>query len=150
MINTHHQSINHYVVVGLNRGLSWVKILGCRIILWHQLLEYLSCHLQGALDNMNLFQIITIMAFFMLLPVTILVEGLPILPQNLAAAVSAIQDGGCGTGNISIRTAETLYAPSLDVSVKRISASSWCIQPTILGYRQWNARSVSCSLTAGL
>eukprot|EP00878_Enallax_costatus_P022003 GHUV01023325.1.p1 GENE.GHUV01023325.1~~GHUV01023325.1.p1 ORF type:complete len:205 (+),score=73.74 GHUV01023325.1:708-1322(+) len=41
---------------------------------------------KGALDNMNLFQIITIMAFFMLLPVTILLEGLPILPQNLAAA----------------------------------------------------------------
>ncbi len=37
---------------------------------------------------MNLFQIITIMAFFMLLPVTVCVEGLPILPQNLAAAVS--------------------------------------------------------------
>jgi hypothetical protein len=44
--------------------------------------------LQGALDNMNLFQVITIMAFFMLLPVSILIEGLPILPHNLAAAVS--------------------------------------------------------------
>jgi hypothetical protein len=47
----------------------------------------LSCFVQGALDNMNLFQVITIMAFFMLLPVSILIEGLPILPQNLAAAV---------------------------------------------------------------
>jgi hypothetical protein len=45
---------------------------------------------QGALDNMNLFQVITIMAFFMLLPVSVLIEGLPILPQNLAAAVRAI------------------------------------------------------------
>uniref|UniRef100_A0A383VLK5 Sugar phosphate transporter domain-containing protein n=1 Tax=Tetradesmus obliquus TaxID=3088 RepID=A0A383VLK5_TETOB len=41
---------------------------------------------KGALDNMNLFQVITIMAFFMLLPVSILIEGLPILPHNLAAA----------------------------------------------------------------
>jgi hypothetical protein len=46
-----------------------------------------SAAVQGALDNMNLFQVITIMAFFMLLPVSILIEGLPILPQNLAAAV---------------------------------------------------------------
>lgn len=45
--------------------------------------------LQGALDNMNLFQVITIMAFFMLLPVSILLEGMPLLPQNLAAAVSS-------------------------------------------------------------
>lgn len=42
---------------------------------------------QGALDNMNLFQVITIMAFFMLLPVSILIEGLPCLPAKMAAAV---------------------------------------------------------------
>lgn len=42
---------------------------------------------QGALDNMNLFQVITIMAFFMLLPVSILFEGLPCLPAKMAAAV---------------------------------------------------------------
>lgn len=47
------------------------------------------CGVQGALDNMNLFQVITIMAFFMLLPVSILIEGLPILPSKMAAAVSA-------------------------------------------------------------
>eukprot|EP00879_Flechtneria_rotunda_P021790 GHRR01022976.1.p1 GENE.GHRR01022976.1~~GHRR01022976.1.p1 ORF type:complete len:208 (+),score=65.06 GHRR01022976.1:369-992(+) len=41
---------------------------------------------KGALDNMNLFQVITIMAFFMLLPVSILIEGLPCLPHKLAAA----------------------------------------------------------------
>ena len=45
--------------------------------------------LQGALDNINLFQVITIMAFFMLLPVSIALEGLPALPANLAVAVSA-------------------------------------------------------------
>jgi hypothetical protein len=39
---------------------------------------------------MNLFQVITIMAFFMLLPVSILIEGLPCLPSKLAAAVSHI------------------------------------------------------------
>jgi hypothetical protein len=44
--------------------------------------------LQGALDNINLFQVITIMAFFMLLPVSILFEGAPILPHKMAAAVS--------------------------------------------------------------
>jgi hypothetical protein len=37
---------------------------------------------------MNLFQVITIMAFFMLLPVSILIEGLPCLPAKLQAAVS--------------------------------------------------------------
>lgn len=45
--------------------------------------------LQGALDNINLFQVITIMAFFMLLPVSIALEGLPALPASLAAAVSS-------------------------------------------------------------
>jgi len=51
--------------------------------------------LQGALDNMNLFQVITIMAFFMLLPVSILFEGLPCLPSKLAAAVSQGAGGWC-------------------------------------------------------
>ncbi|KAI8464258.1 MAG: phosphate/phosphoenolpyruvate translocator precursor [Monoraphidium minutum] len=41
---------------------------------------------KGSLDNMNLFQIITIMAFFMLAPVTLLLEGAPFLPSSLAAA----------------------------------------------------------------
>lgn len=41
---------------------------------------------KGALDNINLFQVITIMAFFILLPVSITLEGLPALPANLAAA----------------------------------------------------------------
>ncbi|KIY91720.1 hypothetical protein MNEG_16244 [Monoraphidium neglectum] len=40
---------------------------------------------KGSLDNMNLFQIITIMAFFMLAPVTLLIEGAPFLPHNAAA-----------------------------------------------------------------
>lgn len=39
---------------------------------------------KGALDNMNLFQIITIMAFFMLMPVQLLVEGGPFLPHRIA------------------------------------------------------------------
>jgi solute carrier family 35, member E1 len=43
---------------------------------------------QGSLDNMNLFQIITIMSFFMLLPVSLLVEQAPILPSKLAEMVS--------------------------------------------------------------
>jgi hypothetical protein len=37
---------------------------------------------------MNLFQIITIMSFFMLLPISVAVEGAPILPHKLAALVS--------------------------------------------------------------
>lgn len=41
---------------------------------------------KGALDKVNLFQVITIMAFFMLLPVSVLLEGAPILPAKLAAA----------------------------------------------------------------
>lgn len=51
---------------------------------------------QGALDNINLFQVITIMAFFMLLPVSILFEGLPCLPYKMAAAVSDCA-GACDT-----------------------------------------------------
>eukprot|EP00775_Hariotina_reticulata_P011709 gene11709-11854_t len=43
---------------------------------------------KGSLNNINLFQVITIMALFMLLPVSILVEGLPALPQNLAKAAA--------------------------------------------------------------
>lgn len=46
--------------------------------------------LQGALDNINLFQVITIMAFFTLLPFSMAFEGLPALPANLSAAVSSI------------------------------------------------------------
>lgn len=41
---------------------------------------------KGSLDNMNLFQIITIMAFFMLAPVTLLIEGAPFMPERLAAS----------------------------------------------------------------
>lgn len=44
---------------------------------------------KGSLDNMNLFQIITIMAFFMLLPVQFLFEGGPFLPHKIAAMVRA-------------------------------------------------------------
>jgi solute carrier family 35 protein E1 len=39
---------------------------------------------KGSLDNMNLFQIITIMAFFMLMPVQLLFEGGPFLPHKFA------------------------------------------------------------------
>ncbi len=34
-----------------------------------------------------MFQILTIMAFFILMPIAILVEGVPALPSSLAAAV---------------------------------------------------------------
>jgi hypothetical protein len=44
---------------------------------------------QGSLDNINLFQVITVMSFFFLLPVTLLVERAPLL--NLAAPVRAAQ-----------------------------------------------------------
>lgn len=55
----------------------------------HLLLPLLSLLLllQGALDNVNLFQVITIMAFFTLLPFSLALEGLPALPTNLTAAV---------------------------------------------------------------
>ena len=38
------------------------------------------------MNNMALFQTITVLSFFMLLPVTLLVEGAPLLPSALAAA----------------------------------------------------------------
>lgn len=41
---------------------------------------------KGAVDNVNLFQIITIMSFFLLLPISLVVESAPLLPQQLAAA----------------------------------------------------------------
>ena len=40
----------------------------------------------GAMNNMALFQTITVLSFFMLLPVTLAVEGAPLLPSALAAA----------------------------------------------------------------
>lgn len=41
---------------------------------------------EGSLDNINLFSIITIMSFFLLLPVTYFVEGVKFTPQALSAA----------------------------------------------------------------
>jgi solute carrier family 35 protein E1 len=41
---------------------------------------------EGSLDNINLFSIITIMSFFLLLPVTLFVEGVKFTPQALTAA----------------------------------------------------------------
>ena len=35
-----------------------------------------------------MFQLLTIMSFFILLPIAIFVEGTPVLPASLAAAVS--------------------------------------------------------------
>jgi solute carrier family 35 protein E1 len=40
----------------------------------------------GKMDSMALFQTITVLSFFMLLPVTLAVEGAPLLPGALAAA----------------------------------------------------------------
>ena len=54
---------------------------------------------KGSLDNMNLFQIITIMAFFMLAPVTLLFEGAPFLPARVAELV------GCRLGALCLRGA---------------------------------------------
>lgn len=45
--------------------------------------------LQGSLDNINLFSIITILAFFLLLPLTLVTEGVKLTPAYLEAAVSA-------------------------------------------------------------
>lgn len=42
---------------------------------------------KGGMDNINLFSIITIMSFFMLLPFALLAEGAPLLPGALAATV---------------------------------------------------------------
>jgi len=41
---------------------------------------------EGSLDNINLFSIITIMSFFLLLPTTFFVEGVKFTPKALAAA----------------------------------------------------------------
>ncbi|KAG0554462.1 hypothetical protein M758_12G097100 [Ceratodon purpureus] len=41
---------------------------------------------EGSLDNINLFSIITIMSFFLLLPVTYFAEGVKFTPQALTAA----------------------------------------------------------------
>lgn len=49
---------------------------------------------KGSVDNMNLFQIITIMSFFMLLPITLAMEGTPLLPSSLQAMVGRRGGGG--------------------------------------------------------
>lgn len=41
--------------------------------------------LQGSLDNINLFSIITIMSFFLLAPVTLLTEGVKFTPGAIKA-----------------------------------------------------------------
>ena len=41
--------------------------------------------LQGSLDNINLFSIITIMSFFLLAPVTLLTEGVKFTPGAIEA-----------------------------------------------------------------
>lgn len=41
---------------------------------------------EGSLDNINLFSIITVMSFFLLLPVTFFVEGVKFTPSALAAS----------------------------------------------------------------
>jgi solute carrier family 35 protein E1 len=41
---------------------------------------------EGSLENINLFSVITIMSFLLLLPVTYFVEGTKSTPQALAAA----------------------------------------------------------------
>jgi solute carrier family 35 protein E1 len=41
---------------------------------------------EGSLDNINLFSIITVMSFFLLLPATIFVEGIKFTPSLLQAA----------------------------------------------------------------
>lgn len=41
---------------------------------------------EGSLDNINLFSIITVMSFFLLLPATFLVEGVKFTPKALTAA----------------------------------------------------------------
>jgi solute carrier family 35 protein E1 len=41
---------------------------------------------ESSLDNVNLFSVLTIMSFFLLLPVTYFVEGVKFTPQALAAA----------------------------------------------------------------
>lgn len=53
---------------------------------------------KGSLDNINLFQIITIMSFFLMLPISIIAERAPILPSSLAARVGALGQGGGGGG----------------------------------------------------
>jgi len=49
---------------------------------------------KGSVDNVNLFQIITIMSFFMLLPISLAIEHAPILPAKLTAMglSSAVQE----------------------------------------------------------
>eukprot|EP00877_Chromochloris_zofingiensis_P013388 jgi/Chrzof1/8302/Cz03g05140.t1 len=41
---------------------------------------------KGSIDNINLFQIIQVMAFIMLTPISLFIEGGPFLPHKLAAA----------------------------------------------------------------
>ena len=46
---------------------------------------------QGNVDKVSMFQILTIMAFFILLPIAIFFEGTPVLPTALTAKVCIIR-----------------------------------------------------------
>jgi hypothetical protein len=76
-------------------------------------------------DNINLFQIITILAFFMLLPVSTLIEGAPrlVTPEGLAAIVGA--DYECGS------LLENVYFSVLYVYFVSAGAGAdrWCAAP---------------------
>lgn len=51
----------------------------------------LRLYLQGSLDNINLFSVITVMSFFLLAPVTYLMEGVKFTPAVIQAAVCSLK-----------------------------------------------------------
>ncbi|KAJ9512484.1 hypothetical protein QJQ45_018777 [Haematococcus lacustris] len=62
------------------------NVLSKKLMISKTAADWVHVDPQGAVDNVNLFQIITIMSFFLLLPVSLVVESAPLLPQQLAAA----------------------------------------------------------------
>lgn len=50
-------------------------------------LEPARCPVQGSLDNINLFSIITILSLVLITPITLAVEGVKFTPAYLSSAV---------------------------------------------------------------
>lgn len=73
-------------------------VMGLQPLLLHTHAADCPAAEQVSLDNINLFSIITIMAFFLLLPVTLLQEGVRLTP-------SALQASGIADTSLVIRRA---------------------------------------------
>lgn len=78
---------------------------------------------EGGLDNINLFSIITILSFFLLLPFNLVLEGWKLSPQGLAAMVGGV---GCtGPHRCDTERAVCCAASLAQGSGQNVQLQSW-------------------------